>query len=156
METIQTENFENSEKECFLRNSFLFYQNRERILNDSRMANAVVPIHLGMGTSKEYNARLGGYLRWWNDCAESIVETKDGRKGLIYYAVGNPCTGTCSKSFVTEDGQTERFRSSGFIAFLKPMCAAHERQREEGGVGFETYTLQQVAEILLAGIVKNK
>ena len=58
-------------KKLFIENAFLFLENRERILCDSRMFLSPVPIQSGLaysGTSGFHRPTLGIYLEWWQRC----------------------------------------------------------------------------------------
>ncbi|MCM1222111.1 MAG: hypothetical protein NC548_47340, partial [Lachnospiraceae bacterium] len=81
------------QRALFYEHAWLFIANAERILNDSRMFLAPVPVTNGLAYTGEGGFRkptLGIYVEWWTQFAKAS-HTKDGMP-LVYLA-GSPLSG---------------------------------------------------------------
>jgi hypothetical protein len=99
---------EKIETDMFIKNAWLFYKNREKILNDSRMFLSPVPIRNILAYSGESGFRkptIGIYIEWWINCESSIIQDENAKTELVYYIAGSPLTGTNSCSAVNESGK---------------------------------------------------
>ena len=87
----QKNNQEPKEIRIFLNNAFFLLAHRDRIMSDSRMFLASVPVQNG----PIYFGKLclGAYLEWWlsYDTVRRISE--DGRLSLVFRLAGSPYSG---------------------------------------------------------------
>lgn len=96
-----------------LENIKLIYDNRERILTDSRMFLAPMPCAGGLaycGTRMFEKPVLGVFLQWWMTCEEAHPSDDE----WIYYISGSPLTGMNSCNKVDSNGKTVSKEIRGF------------------------------------------
>lgn len=97
------------EKMIFLNNAFVFLENSERILSDSRMFLCPIPIQSEMtdvGTSGFNCPTLGVYIEWWMNCEKSKVKKNEQLKWLVYHIAGTPLSGKNHCGLVNRKGKT--------------------------------------------------
>lgn len=139
------------EKELFLRHAFLFFRNAHRILSDSRMFLAPVPIQSGLaytGTSGLRAPTLGVYIEWWINCDVEVTKDKDGNDALTYHIAGSPLSGRNHCSRVYPDGRTETFSfPSPFSPIWRSLATINSRYNT-AKVQYESFSLQEVIDIL--------
>jgi hypothetical protein len=147
----QDQNAEMQEaQKLFLDNAFLFLDNRERILSDSRMRLAPVPIQSGLaytGTNGFRNPTLGVYLEFWMNCPQAAWIDEDGRKHLVYRIAGSPLTGRNSCGIVNEDGTTKNIQLPCFSNLWRTFMEINRKRNTEMQTN-ESYSLPMVVEIL--------
>ncbi len=83
----------------------LFIESLDKILSDSRLFLAPVPVQNGMaytGTGGFRNPVLGVYAQWWRDFRDSSYDNKERP---IWYISGSPLSGAHACSSVDEKGQ---------------------------------------------------
>lgn len=139
-------------KDFFYKNAFLFYRNAHRILNDSRMFLAPVPIQSGLmytGTSGFHYPTLGVYIEWWLNCEADITKDKHGKDALTCRIVGSPLSGSNHCTCVYPDGKTGDISHSRFIKVWRTLMNINTRYTKAKQM-YEAYTLQKVVELLLA------
>lgn len=105
----ESEKRDNADEEFFLQNAVFLYENRDKIMRDSRMFLALVPIKCGLAytnTSRLERPTLGVYVEWWLTCGKSVILDKKGRMHLIYHIAGSPLSGGNHCSAVNEEGRT--------------------------------------------------
>lgn len=101
---------DNADEEFFLQNAVFLYKNRDKIMRDSRMFLAPVPMQCGLAytnTSGLERPTVGVYVEWWQTCDKSVIIDKKGRKHLIYHIAGSPLSGGNHCGAVGEDGRTK-------------------------------------------------
>lgn len=136
----------------FFKNAFLFYRNAHRILNDSRMFLAPVPVRNGLmytGTSGFHRPTLGVYVEWWLNCEAEITKDKEGRDALTCRIVGSPLSGSNKCTCVYPDGKIAGISHSHFIDVWRPFMNINTRYTKAKQM-YEAYTLPEVADILMA------
>lgn len=135
-------------RNCFLNNAFLFLDNAERILGDSRMSMARVSVSNGLAYVGAFPlANLGTYLDWWlNSGMEEILHDKEGRKALTWLFNGSPLTGMNSCSCVYPDGSIATISHGCFARIRKTFSEASKRHRIDETI--EPFSFEDVAEIL--------
>lgn len=139
-------------KKLFLENAFVFLENRERILSDSRMFLCPVPIQSGLaytGTSGFHRPTLGIYLEWWQRCEQASFLDGDGGKWLVYLISGIPLSGSNCCGIVNPQGET----SGQYIPLFKKLWSSfiHINCRyDEAKHLYQAYSLRQVIAILQA------
>ena len=136
-------------RNCFLKNAFLFLDNAERILGDSRMSQARVPVSNGLAYMGPFPAaNLGVYVDWWqNSGLKEILHDREGRRALTWHIAGSPLSGMNSCSCVYPDGTTANLSHSSFGRMWKTFHEAIKRHRTEG-LTTDIYAIEEVAEIL--------
>ena len=137
-------------QKLFLDNAFLFLDNRERILSDSRMRLAPIPIQSGLaytGTNGFRNPTLGVYLEFWMNCPQAAWMDEDGRKHLVYRIAGSPLTGRNSCGIVYEDGTTENVQLPYFSNLWRTFMEINRKRNAEMQTN-ESYSLPMVVEML--------
>ena len=134
------------EERIFIDNAFFFLAHRDKIMNDSRMFLAPVPIH---HTIFFWRGKicLGDYLEWWLSCESARRMSDDNKKSLVYLLAGSHCTGSNRCHDVDESGTTERVQLSDFSSAAGQFIRIGERYKNFIGE-FEAYSLENVVEIL--------
>ncbi len=139
-----------AELKVFYDHAFFFLANKDRILSDSRMFLAPVPIQSGLaytGTSGFHNPTLGVYLEFWTSCKYTTIIDEDGRKSLVCRIAGSPLSGCNKCDVVFEDGKVEPVQIRNF-RYLWPSFMEINRKYDEAKATCESYSLQQVIDIL--------
>lgn len=138
------------EKQLFVENAFLLLQNKERILQDSRMFLAPVAIESGLaytGTSGFRNPTVGVYLEWWNVCKGALMTDENGDRSLVYRLAGSPLSGVNRCASIREDGKEEIVNLRPFSDYWRSFIKINQRYSEAKS-WYEAFTLQQVVEML--------
>ena len=138
------------ERNFFLPNAFFFLQHADRILTDSRMFLAPVPVQSGIaysGTSGFRNPTLGIYIEWWQHCPESHWHDADGNPTLVYHLAGSPLTGGNQCAMTDEAGTFISVKLPKFLPLWTSFMHINTRYTE-AKERCECYSLQQVAAIL--------
>ncbi len=135
-------------QELFLQNAFLFYNNADRILADSKMSNAIVDIKSGVSMIGEFiPPTLGAYIEWWLNCPYNITKDKDGKSMLVYSVAGSILSGYNESKIVYPDGSLSQVNLPNFHGICK-MFGALCRKYNDSRVGIEAYTLQEVVDLI--------
>lgn len=140
----------NKDEELSLKNTHLFYRNADHILTDSRMFFAPVLIQNGMtykGAPGSQYPTLGMYIEWWLKCKVDVTKDAEGNDALTYRIVGNPLTGTNRCKCVYPDGHYNDITHESFLPMWS-MFQKISKRYHEAKVLFETYTLEEVIDIL--------
>lgn len=143
---------EEREKEVrlFLNNAFLFLQNRDRIMSDSRMFLCPVPIQNGLaytGTAGFNHPTLGVYLEWWLSCENTMIHKEDETKWLVYFISGSPLSGANKCGIVNEKGDTDSKSILPFSAVWSSFMRINKRYDEAKSL-YQAYTLEEVVKKL--------
>ena len=139
-----------TERDFFIQHAFFFLKNAGRILNDSRMFLAPVPIANGLaytGSSGFHNPTLGVYLEWWICGTENILKDDEGNDALTYRIAGSPLSGCNSCLCVYPDGTTKTIRHSGFSSMCGSFIKINGRYTE-AKQRYEAYSLREVYDML--------
>lgn len=131
----------------FLNNAFLFYRNAHRILSDSRMSFATVPIILKKNKKGIRYVTLGALVEWWLNCEEDVTKDKDGHDALTYHLVGNALTGTNQCYCVYPDGQAEKIVLKNFGTACSSFMNTCKKYAETPE-GIDVLTLEEVVNVL--------
>jgi len=137
------------DKKAFLENAFLFIENRERILSDSRMFLCPIPITSGLaysGTSGFNRPTLGVYLEWWLYCANANIMENDGKKWLVYHLAGSPMSGSNQCGIVNHKGETKTQQLPNFIS-LWPSFQKINCRYDDAKCQYQAYSLREVLDI---------
>ena len=138
----QTSEFE--ETKIFLNNAFYFLAHHDRIMRDSRMFLALVPVQNGPISFGKLC--LGAYLEWWlsYDAVRRISE--EGRLSLVFRLAGSPFSGRNSCNEVYEDGSNKVVHISNFMNAVGRLKRISEHYSKYDNN--ERYSLEEVVEIL--------
>ena len=139
-----------AELKLFYDHAFFFLANKDRILSDSRMFLAPVPIQSGLaysGTSGFHDPTLGVYLEFWTSCKYTTSIDKSGRKSLVCRIAGSPLSGCNKCDVVFEDGKVETVQIPNF-RYVWPTFMEINRKYGEAKATCESYSLQQVVDVL--------
>ena len=134
------------EQKLFMQSAWLLYNNRERILSDSRMAFAPINMPNGLmycGDKAFKGATIGVYLDWWQECEKAVVTDEDGRRHLIVCFGGSLLSGWNKCYAVTEDGTVSETRVSGFPTLWHPFSHICHRYAN-GEKPADPYCLEEV------------
>lgn len=138
--------------ELLCRNLHRLIAESDKILADSKMFLAPVPIHNGLayfGTSGFQNPTLGVYIEWWrhHKCAWVIDELGE-RQPLIYIA-GSPLSGANKCAYVGAEGMSYGVSVTNFAPVWQPFMNVNTRYTE-AKQRYDAYTLEEVVEILFS------
>ena len=139
-----------AERIQFIEHAHLFYDNKERILHESRMLLCPIDFNSGMtfaDLSVFKRPTLGVYLQWWSIYGGTWTN-EQGQKGLICKMAGSGLTGANCCTIVYKDGSVgkklciDNFkdRLKTFIRINRAYTNAKER--------YEYYSLNKVINIL--------
>ena len=133
-------------EELFLKEAFFLYENRDRILSDSRMFLTPTPFRHGLaytGTSGMGSATLGIYIEWWASCERSVRKDESGVYALTYHIAGSPLSGSNCCSAVDRTGRTYAVRFSGpFSEIWSSFMRINQRYAEAKHL-YQAYTLEE-------------
>ena len=133
----------------FAENAFLFFENRERILSDSRMFLAPVHIQSGLayvGTGGFNGPTLGVYIEWWMNCRQSI-STNGSTNWLTIRLAGSPLSGANNCTTVDDNGATDNTFLSSFSAMWHSFIKINKRYNT-AKIRYQAYSLAEVIDIL--------
>lgn len=133
----------------FAANAFLFFDNRERILADSRMFLAPVPVQNGLmytGTSGFQKPTLGVYIEWWQNCLLSNITDKRDH-WLIYHFGGSPLSGFNISSAVNASGEKRELNVRPFSDLWHSFVEINKRY-DDAKNRYEAYSIDKVIELL--------
>lgn len=138
------------EKKLFLNNAFLFLQNKDIIMSDSRMFLCPVPIQNGLaytGTAGFSHPTLGIYLEWWLSCEKATIRKEDKTKWLVYLISGSPLSGANKCGIVNEKGDIDSESFCPFSPIWSSFTNINKRYDEAKSL-YQAYTLEEVVKIL--------
>ena len=137
-------------KTLFLNNAFLFLQNKDRIMSDSRMFLCPVPIQNGLaytGTAGFNHPTLGVYLEWWLSCEKATILKEDKTKWLVYFISGSPLSGANKCGIVNEKGDIGSESICPFSPIWTSFTSINKRYDEAKSL-YQAYTLEEVVKKL--------
>ena len=138
------------EKKLFLNNVFLFLQNKDRIMSDSRMFLCPVPIQNGLaytGTAGFNHPTLGVYLEWWLSCEKASILKVDKTNWLVYFISGSPLSGANKCGIVNEKGEIDSESLYPFSPIWTSFTSINKRYDEAKSL-YQAYTLEEVVKKL--------
>ena len=140
------------ELNLFLRNAHRLIAEADRIMADSRMFLAPLPIRNGLaytGTSGFSHPTLGIYIEWWrnNECA--WTEDKSGALQPIYYISGSPLSGCNACEYISAEGKSESVSVRHFGSVWRSFAKVNTHYTEAKQL-YEAYTLEEVIDKLFA------
>lgn len=152
---IETCNNEEQLK-LFLQNAHRLIGESDRIMSDSRMFLAPLPIRNGLayiGTSFN-NLTLGIYIEWWrnNECAWTT--DKFGELQPIYHIAGSPLSGRNACAYIGPEGDSCSVQVLNFSQVWHSFVQINTHYTEAKQL-YEAYTLEEVIEILFGDSADN-
>lgn len=144
------EDIEGGSYELFISSAHLLYQNRDTILQDSRMLLAPLSIDNNMAYTGSYgfqNPVLGVYVEWWLNCKKSIILKPAGHFSLVCFMAGSPLSGMNLCLVVDENGVKEKVTIRPFSDLWQPFVSINMRYEPCKNV-YEAYTFEKVLSIL--------
>lgn len=137
----------------FTDHAFFFLDHCEKILNDSRMFLAPVPIENGIayfGTSGFKRPSLGVYVEWWMNCIPAIISRYRNNSWLVYHIAGSPLSGRNCCGIVNMNGEClSENLPSPFSAIWRSFVQVNTRY-DEAKQRYEAYSLEEVVKLLKA------
>jgi len=137
----------------FTDHAFFFLDHREKILNDSLMFLAPVPIENGIayfGTSGFKRPTLGVYVEWWMTCIPAIISRYRKNSWLVYYIAGSPLSGRNCCGIVNAKGEClSECLPNPFSAIWRSFVEVNTRY-DEAKERYESYSLEEVVKLLEA------
>lgn len=127
-------------------NIMLIYDNRERILTDSRMFLAPMPCAGGLyygDTAAFEDPALGVYLQWWMTCKEAHPSDDE----WVFYFSGSPLSGYNHCGIFGVEGQKESKPCSDFADLYRSFARINKMYRGLSDT-CEHYPLREVIERL--------
>lgn len=132
----------------FYENITLFLANADRILSDSRLFLAPVPVQNGLaytGTSGFHRPTLGVYIEWWLYYKEDSIDRK-GRP--IWYISGSPLSGRNVCASVDRKGKTHRAELNGRFSSVWGTFTDVNARYDKAKSRFLAYSLEEVIALL--------
>lgn len=146
-------------KTLFLNNAFLFLQNKDRIMSDSRMFLCPIPIQNGLaytGTAGFNHPTLGVYLEWWLSFEKATILKEDKTEWLVYFISGSPLSGANKCGIVNEKGDIESETLCPFSLVWRSFTSINKRYDEAKSL-YQAYTLEEVVKKLgRRGVLKPR
>lgn len=140
-----------SNEEIFKKNAFLLYRNADRILNDSKMTLAPVPIQSGLtivGSAGFENPCLGTYIEWWKTCEPDMTKDAQGRDALTIRIAGSPLSGGNRCDVVYPNGTVTTRQYKNFHSIFKAFLRINRQYKEMKGRD-EAYSIKEVVERII-------
>ena len=135
----------------FTDHAFFFLDHREKILNDSRMFLAPVPVQSGMAyiDSSGFNhPTLGVYIEWWMSCIPAIIGRYRKDTWLVYRIAGSPLSGRNCCGIVNTHGECRSEQlPSPFSAIWHSFVDVNTRY-DEAKERYEACSLEEVVKLL--------
>lgn len=136
--------------ELLCRNLHRLISESDKILADSRMFLAPVPIQNGLaylGTSGFHNPTLGVYIEWWKHHKCAWVIDESGEKQPLVYIAGSPLSGANKCAYVGADGESYGVSVTKFAPVWQSFVNVNTRYTE-AKQRYEAYTVEEVIEKL--------
>ena len=141
----------------FLQNAHRLIAKSDRIMADSRMFLAPLPIRNGLaytGTSGMRNPTLGVYIEWWRNYECTWTEDKQGKKQPLYYIAGSPLSGSNKCAYVGDDGDGHSVSVYPFSPVWRSFMGVNTHYTEAKQL-YEAYSLEEVVGLLFADSLDN-
>ena len=138
------------EQQLFMESAWLLYENRERILSDSRMAYAPINMHnsvIWVGDGVFDLATVGVYLEWWKECKHAMVTDKNGQRNLVVQFIGSTLSGGNRCKMVAQNGTLSVTQVKSFRYLWQPFWHICHRYAD-AGIPNLPYSLEEVISLL--------
>lgn len=137
----------------FLQNAHRLIAESDKIMADSRMFLAPLPIRNGLaytGTSGMCNPTLGVYIEWWRNYECAWTKDKCGERHPIYYIAGSPLSGSNKCAYIGPEGDSCSVSVYSFSNVWRSFMSVNTHYTEAKQL-YEAYSLEEVIEILFGG-----
>lgn len=141
----------------FLQNAHRLIGESDKIMADSRMFLAPVPVRNGLaytGTSGLRNPTLGVYIDWWRNYECAWAEDKYGERQPIYYIAGSPLSGSNACAYVDTEGDGHSVSVYPFNNVWRSFMSVNAHYTEAKQL-YEAYSLEEVIERLFGNSSDN-
>ena len=141
----------------FLQNAHRLIGESDKIMADSRMFLAPVPIRNGLaytGTSGLKKPTLGVYIEWWRNYECAWAEDKYGERQPIYYIAGSPLSGCNACAYVDTEGNGHSVPVYPFNNVWRSFMSVNTHYAEAKQL-YEAYSLEEVIERLFGNDSDN-
>ena len=141
----------------FLQNAHRLIGESDRIMADSRMFLAPVPIRNGLaytGTSGLRNPTLGVYIEWWRNYECAWTKDKSGVRQPIYHIAGSPLSGCNACAYVDTEGNGYSVSVYPFSPVWRSFMSVNAHYTEAKQL-YEAYSLEEVIERLFGNDSDN-
>ncbi len=136
----------------FYENAFFFLENSERILSDSRMFLAPVPLRSNLayfGHAPFESPTLGIYIEFWKNSEYAVFNDKDNIQRVVGSMAGSTLSGNnftvCGDKF----GRIKEMHITKFSSTARDFMFINKRYKEVKEK-YDAYTLSEVIEIFRA------
>ncbi len=145
-------------KQLFYTYFHTFYAHRERILSDSRMFLARIPMYNGLaytGTSGFHCPTLGVLIEWLLHTPSATWQDDAGRIWMVCSVTGSPLSGSNGCTLVDAEGNLYRQSIYPFMSLWRPFMHINGRY-DEAKAHCQHYTLEEVVSIFAQeGLLQN-
>ncbi len=145
-------------KQLFYTYFHTFYTHRERILSDSRMFLARIPMYNGLaytGTSGFHCPTLGVLIEWLLHTPSATWQDEAGRIWLVCSITGSPLSGSNGCTLVDAEGNLCRQSIYPFMSLWRPFMHINGLY-DEAKARYQHYTLEEVVSIFdHEGLLQN-
>ena len=138
--------------ELLCRNLHRLIAESDKILADSKMFLAPVPIQNGLayfGASGFHNPTLGVYIEWWRHHKCAWVIDKLGERRPLIYIAGSPLSGANKCAYVGAEGMSYGVSVTKFAPVWQSFVNVNTRYTE-AKQRYDAYTLEEVIEKLFS------
>jgi hypothetical protein len=132
-------------KDLFLKEAFFLYEQKDKILSDTRMFFTPLPFSNNLaytGTSGLSDATLGIYLEWWDDCEQAVIKNDEEVYALTFFIAGSPLSGSNRCSAVNRNGKEFTIQFSSFLPIWTSFMRINQRYDEAKQI-YQAYTLEE-------------
>ena len=150
--TIERDTIAQQRGKLLCRNLHRLIAESDKILADSRMFLAPVPIQNGLayfGTSGFQNPTLGVYIEWWRHHKCAWVIDEFGEKQPLIYIAGSPLSGANRCAYVGAEGMSYGVSVTKFASVWQSFVNVNTRYTE-AKQRYEAYTIEEVIERLFS------
>ena len=147
-----------TELNLFLRNAHRLIAAGDRIMEDSRMFLAPLPIRSGLAysaTSGMRNPTLGVYVEWWRNHACAWTKDEQGVLQPIYFISGSPLSGCNECAYVGSDGESHNASVLHFSNVWRSFAKVNTHYTAAKQL-YASYTLAEVIDMLLSNYDSDK
>lgn len=133
----------------FYRHAWLFMNNVDKIMSDSRLFLTKVVVDNGLAITGKFglqNPTLGVYVEWWTHYSYSSIDA-DGYP--IWYISGSPLSGTSACSSVNREGQSQKAILNTRFRDVWESFMEVNRRYQQATLTCEAYTLHETIDILM-------
>ena len=142
----------------FLQNAHRLIGESDKIMADSRMFLAPLPIRNGLaytGTSGFRHPTLGVYIEWWRNYECAWTEDKNGEKQPLYYIAGSPLSGCNACASVDTEGNGHSVSVYPFNNVWRSFMEVNTHYTEAKQL-YAAYSLEKVIAILFGDNIEHK